>query len=60
MTRLVLLLAVAVAAGTAAGCGPTQAQSQSQAAPLPPMAGKAAPAAASHNAGAMKALPPRP
>lgn len=57
MTRLVLLLAIAVAAGTAAGCGPTQAQSPT---PLPPMEVKALPTAGSHDAGAMKALPPRP
>jgi len=55
MTRLVLLLARAAAAGTAAGCGPTKAQSP--AAPLPPMPGKAAPVAASHDAGVMKPLP---
>jgi hypothetical protein len=57
MTRIVLLLAVAAAAGTAAGCGPGQAQTP---APLAPFSAKAPPAAASHNAGAMKALPPRP
>ncbi len=57
MTRLALLLALAAAAGAAAGCGPTQAQSP--AAPLPPMQGKAAPVGAAHDAGAMKALPPR-
>lgn len=55
MTRIVLLLVVAAAAGAAAGCGPTQAQSP--AAPLPPFPGKAAPVGASHDAGAMKALP---
>ena len=58
MTRLVLLLAVAAAAGTAAGCGPTQAQSPTS--PLPPMQVNATPVAGSHDAGAMKALPPRP
>ncbi|MFO0797648.1 MAG: hypothetical protein U0804_09220 [Gemmataceae bacterium] len=59
MTRPILLLLVAVVTGSAAvGCGPTQAQSP--AAPLPPIAAKAPPPAASADAGPMKGLPPRP
>lgn len=60
MTRTALLLLVAIVSGAATvGCGPGQAQTASN--PLPPMQGKAATnATASHDAGAMKALPPRP
>jgi hypothetical protein len=59
MTRAALLLAVLLAAGAAAGCGPGQARPPAD--PLPPIQGKAVPAATADNAGPIKAtLPPRP